>query len=370
MKKGWKIALAIIILTLVLCLLSFLFIRSIPQPPHLEIEIARQHIAEARKNNAHIYAKQLFEDALSDFDSAMAAWKRENERFIILREYEKTITWANKSGELAKKALLQSNAQAATLATELVKKINDLDSLVKEYNTVFTRIPLSAEIRTKISKGKLLLSEAQVAYKKMLYLPAYDKIEQARKMIESSNKNAHDFIRDYFQDFNLWKQWQTETIAESRQKSITVVVVDKFAAKCFVYKNGSLVHEFDAELGKNWIGDKQHRGDFATPEGKYNIVAKKEGRQTKYYKALLINYPNDDDKERFRRNVSNGALPKSSHIGGLIEIHGDGGKGADWTEGCVALTNSDMDKIYKVVKVGTPVTIIGSAASLNTIFRK
>ena len=57
-------------------------------------------------------------------------------------------------------------------------------------------------------------------------------------------------------------------------------------------------------------------------------------------------------------------------IGGLIEIHGNGGKGIDWTEGCVALTDREMDTVFKIVRVGTPVTIIGSMVDLKDLLDK
>ena len=57
-------------------------------------------------------------------------------------------------------------------------------------------------------------------------------------------------------------------------------------------------------------------------------------------------------------------------MGGLIEIHGNGGKGIDWTEGCIALTDTEMDVVFKLVKVGTPVTIIGSMVELKDVMDK
>jgi murein L,D-transpeptidase YafK len=109
------------------------------------------------------------------------------------------------------------------------------------------------------------------------------------------------------------------------------------------------------------MGDKQQRGDRATPEGRYSITTKKSAGQTTYYRALAINYPNADDLARFKKAVKSGALPPGANPGGLIEIHGSGGKGAHWTEGCVALKNEDMRVLFERVSVGTPVTIVGSS---------
>ena len=89
--------------------------------------------------------------------------------------------------------------------------------------------------------------------------------------------------------------------------------------------------------------------------------------KTKYYKAFLLDYPNDEDTARFKAEIAKGSLPASAKIGGLIEIHGNGGKGIDWTEGCVALTDREMDLVYKIVKVGTPVTIVGSMVDLKIL---
>jgi hypothetical protein len=72
----------------------------------------------------------------------------------------------------------------------------------------------------------------------------------------------------------------------------------------------------------------------------------------------------------FKKEVAKGTLPSSAKIGGLIEIHGNGGKGIDWTEGCIALTDKEMDLVYKILKVGTPVTIVGSTVDLQSILNR
>jgi len=134
--------------------------------------------------------------------------------------------------------------------------------------------------------------------------------------------------------------------------------------KAYLYYNGKLSKEYDVEFGRNWIGDKHYAGDKATPEGMYKVIKKKSSGDSKYYKAMLINYPNDEDLALFNMNKRQGTISKNTRIGGLIEIHGEGGKGDDWTSGCVALTNSEIDELFSMVAVGTPVTIIGSRISL------
>jgi murein L,D-transpeptidase YafK len=134
-----------------------------------------------------------------------------------------------------------------------------------------------------------------------------------------------------------------------------------------LYLDGVKKYDFEAELGRNWVGDKKRMGDKATPEGVYKIVKKYQGRETAYYKALSLDYPNPDDKARFQSLISNGSIPAFSKIGSGIEIHGGGGKGVDWTEGCIALKDSEIDVIFNLVDPGTSVTIVGSTKSLDEI---
>jgi murein L,D-transpeptidase YafK len=78
-----------------------------------------------------------------------------------------------------------------------------------------------------------------------------------------------------------------------------------------------------------------------------------------FHKALLLDYPNAEDQVEFNRAQRTSQLPRTALIGGLIEIHGEGGQGRDWTRGCVALTNRDIDDLFARVAVGTPVVIVG-----------
>ena len=165
----------------------------------------------------------------------------------------------------------------------------------------------------------------------------------------------------------MWRNWTGKTINEWKKNRDYSIIIDKFSRKLFIYFSGIRKWEFEAELGKNWVGDKRVMGDNATPEGMYKITKKFNSRKTNYYKALLLDYPNDEDMARFKSEVARGSLPSSAKIGGLIEIHGNGGKGIDWTEGCIALTDSEMDQVFKIVKVGTPVTIVGSMIELQYI---
>ena len=140
------------------------------------------------------------------------------------------------------------------------------------------------------------------------------------------------------------------------EKADSVLVI-KSESKLYLNKNGIVLKEYHVAFGSNPKGHKKQKGDERTPEGKYVLDYKKEN--SSFYKAIHISYPNDDDKKR--------AKEKRVSPGGQIMIHGQkNGFGwlsfitqhFNWTDGCIAVSNSAMDEIWNAVDVGTPVEII------------
>ena len=120
--------------------------------------------------------------------------------------------------------------------------------------------------------------------------------------------------------------------------------------------NGKVIRTYHVALGKGGLAPKRTEGDARTPEGHYTIDMR--NAQSHYHKALHISYPNANDR---RLATALGAQP-----GGAIMIHGlPNGMGAigskhllyDWTLGCVAVTDQEIDEIWKLVPTGTPVEI-------------
>jgi lipoprotein-anchoring transpeptidase ErfK/SrfK len=74
---------------------------------------------------------------------------------------------------------------------------------------------------------------------------------------------------------------------------------------------------------------------------------------------MMLDYPNAEDRREFDAAKRAGRISRNARIGHLIEIHGNGGRDEDWTQGCVALSDRDIDDLYARVSVGTPVTIVG-----------
>lgn len=136
-----------------------------------------------------------------------------------------------------------------------------------------------------------------------------------------------------------------------------LVRVWKAERKLQVLAQGKVVHEFKMVLGPNPLGHKQQEGDGKTPEGSYILDFKKPN--SAFYKAIHVSYPNAQDLAAAKkRGVS---------AGGQIMIHGQpNGLGMfaaitqqrDWTAGCIALTNEDMDVLWQVVHVPMRIEIL------------
>ena len=135
--------------------------------------------------------------------------------------------------------------------------------------------------------------------------------------------------------------------------------MEKLRRRCVVVQNRRVVARYQADFGRNGLADKVHAGDGATPEGRYRVTKKNGG--SRYYKALMLDYPNLEDLAQYSEAKRKGLVPRGRGPGGLIEIHGNGGRESDWTDGCIALRNSDMDELFRTAGVGTPIIIVGAA---------
>lgn len=365
MGKPWWHILLLSGITLLISLTVFLLFWPIPPPPVSEMKYARETLIMARRNNADIYSQDYYREALNYYDSAMANWRDENKRFIYKRNYDKVVTYAGLS---SKKALLASEISlnnSANLSMKLVLDLKEIDDLIGMLNDRFYNYPLKSEIRNNISTGKMLAAEARVAFNEKKYMVADEAVRKSKHLLASSYDYADTHLRDYFKSYPQWKEWIDSTIAVSSENKEYSVIIDKFSHRFIIYLDGEKISEFKAELSENWIGDKRRRGDKKTPEGMYRIIKIIEDDSTGYHKALLLDYPNAEDTVNFRHEIRMGTLSPSSMIGEKIEIHGEGGRGADWTSGCIALRNRDIDSVFKYVGIGTPVTIVGSMYNLR-----
>ncbi len=137
---------------------------------------------------------------------------------------------------------------------------------------------------------------------------------------------------------------------------VTGIVVEKEKRIMTVFNGRKALKIYRIALGGNPVGHKEQEGDSRTPEGRYIIDAKNPN--SSFHLSLHVSYPNKTDRQNARRK---GVSP-----GGAIMIHGSpGGLGTlnalgfytDWTAGCIAVSNEEIEEIFAAVKIGTPILI-------------
>ncbi len=144
--------------------------------------------------------------------------------------------------------------------------------------------------------------------------------------------------------------------SSERKGIVDKVVVNKRNHQMFLMFKDKVIKKFWIALSDHPVGKKQFEGDRRTPEGTYTLDYIKNN--SNYYKAFHISYPNAKDIANAR---AHGARP-----GGMIMVHGQPASGGkyqetvqrtDWTNGCIALLNPDLDQFISMVDVGTPIVI-------------
>lgn len=144
--------------------------------------------------------------------------------------------------------------------------------------------------------------------------------------------------------------------AEAREGKADRIVIDKSERSLILMQGDRPLRRYDVALGAAPKGAKQFEGDQRTPEGLYRIDFR--NADSGFHKALRISYPSEADRMR--------ALEAGLDPGGQIMIHGlkngqawlgERHRADDWTDGCIAVTNAEIDEIWSLVDLGTPVEI-------------
>jgi len=265
----------------------------------------------------------------------------------------------------ALKSTIQSRVSAK--ASSLVQSAGAVRRRLRTLDDLTLSLVERGEARKRLTRASLALVEADALIKKARFDEAAARLDQASSLAAEAERAVVSHISRYLDPAQVrsWKQAAEDTVADSKKRGVTVLIVSKLERRLSVYRNGSLYRTYEVGLGFNGLADKRYAGDNATPEGRYTIVRKIPS--SLYYKALLINYPNDDDRRWFAREKALGKIPQSVGIGGDVEIHGGGQDSL--TRGCVSLDNNKMDELYDLVGVGTPITIIGTMELENYVIK-
>jgi len=326
------------------------------------VEIQEDNLWRA---GAEIYAADEYKFYKTAVRDAREHLIKENNKFVWFRNYDavqKEFSDILLHGrQLLEKIEDVKRAKSNNILAQVkyfqqrVATLKDASSLINE----------GISSRTPLMKAGLLLDETLRLHADGKYIEAEEILKTIPGHLRDARERISPILGRYTNTSQIkrWRIWANETIERSRNSGSYAIVVNKVDKKLILYKAGQPFRMYPVGLGKNGYTDKLHAGDKATPEGQYYIISKKS--RSKFYKALVINYPNDEDRRQFIMAKKKGIISRRVGIGGLIEIHGGGSEGI--TDGCISLENAHIDELFHLVDVGTPVTIVGAMEYSNHI---
>lgn len=163
------------------------------------------------------------------------------------------------------------------------------------------------------------------------------------------------------------KPVSTYTVTKAKKRaSLPVapvsIVIDKSDYELQVFDAQGWYATYPVVFGNSSLADKKMEGDRCTPEGTFRIVSKRP--HEKWNRMMLLDFPTAPDLQKFKERKQRGEVPQNARLGGGIGIHGTWphdefmvDRYNNWTNGCIALKNEDVQEIYNYIQLGTPVTI-------------
>lgn len=330
------------------------------EPPRFTREAAQRAIAEARGRGASRWAPDAMLQAEAAYRQSLLENRVQEVRFLLLRDFRKARVAFDLAEAKARRAAEEAERRKKEAREQSAASLAQAERNVALAEDVADQMHLGPYERRLLHRARTMLAEAAILHQAEEYALASDRSRAAEEAAAQVGSRAAE-AASRFLDRGLLAKWRAmvaATVAWSGESGAPAIVVVKDRNTLTLYDGGKPVKTYRVDLGYRSVSDKLRAGDAATPEGRYRIVARKP--RSTYYKALLLDYPNEEDRAEFERLRRRGHLPRGAMPGGLIEIHGEGGRGKDWTRGCLALSNRDMDDLFGRVGVGTPVTIVGS----------
>lgn len=351
---------------LIAVILSLLVLAGCSEPPlPAEVDLAVKQDQDLWKVGVPKYAPREYEEYAATLRAGQELLTTERSKFIWFQDYDPIAKFFGDiivHGEQVRTAALTAKARETTDLNLQILKIGDRLRVLRN---------LAEEVRDKklstrdLARAETLLNEARGHVKNGDWTKARRAISEASLNVDSAVRATRQRVARFAdgQQISRWRAQVANAIQRSRNSGGYLIVVNKLDRELTLYKSGQQVKTYKAGMGINYLADKLYSGDRATPEGEYRITRKLPA--SKFYKALLINYPNEEDQRRFAEAKRRGEISKRTQIGGLIEIHGGGTEGL--TNGCVALDDRHMLELYNTVDVGTPVVIVGALSANNAL---
>ena len=347
----------------VFCLFLFGCGKEEPVPP--EVNLAQAQELDLWRAGARLYLEAPFAQYQEALNQANANLARIRSQFSWFRNYESVraeFAQLLKQGEELRKEL---DTEKQKRVRRFLERMRGLQEKLRQLGAFTRVINESGASRGSLIRAEVILIEAQGLSDTKQYLAADEKLNDVEAHLTEAEKVINPILSRYQDETQIkkWRKWAKEAIEESKEKGIYAILVIKESKRLLLYKQGGIFKTYRIGLGRNSWSDKRQAKDNATPEGKYRISGKNP--KSRYYKALLINYPNEEDRREFNRDKKRGLLPVAASIGGSIEIHGGGNEGI--TYGCIALDNRQMEELYDLLEVGTPIAIVGALDSSNNL---
>lgn len=327
-----------------------------PAPP--EVELAEILDGDLRGAGAPLLASEAYVAHTATLAVAREVLAQERARFALLRDWDR-VAAHYQAVVAAERALLAQVAEIReSRSRELGARIEAGRARVSLLRALTTHMNEGRLARRSLMRAELALDDAERSLQSGDFDGAEEAAGRSARLKSAAEQALAPVVCRYLDSGQVarWRRHADLAVAESARTGGLVFVVYKFERRMVAYRAGKAWRTYRVGIGMNGLSDKLYVGDKATPEGWYRVSRKLT--QSKFYKALLIDYPNEEDRRRFVLARKRGLVPAGRGIGGNVEIHG-GGKDCI-TEGCVSLDNPAMDEVFAAADVGTPVVIVGA----------
>ena len=261
---------------------------------------SRNLLYKSLMHGAREYFPLEYDDAEYGLDQARRAVNAELAQNWFVRDFTYSSGKLSEAEDKVSSLLIRTARRENGDRIESEAKLRQLEEVLKEGRALLEHTSISTIARQRYTAADLHYKNAKDAFSRNKFGTSLKQAHAGIKNAAKAMETSRSLLSRYSDPALLakWNSWKKKAIESSRTSGVAIVVT-KEKHRLDLYRNGSLSRSFDAELGANSINQKMYAGDRATPEGYYSIIKKKGHGQSKYNCALLINYPNGDDKHRF-----------------------------------------------------------------------
>jgi hypothetical protein len=360
MKGGGRVRLVSALLFVVLAGLAggstWLYVKR-DLPPVDDLMQCRQYLNLVRATAREDEALPVLQSAQENLDRAQVSLDAQYRRLILFRNFDLVRYHIRRARELGGDALTTGRQARLAAVDECQRRLTTLRRSLRTTRALLARMSIKDGALVKLTSAEARLNVADSRLVDHESGEVREILNQAEEEIADASVSIQGNLEGFLTRRAQWNSWIQETISWSQRANDEAVLIDKLNHECYLLRGGRVIDSFPVDLGGEWMSQKIREGDRATPEGRYVVAAL--NRHSRFYMAAMLSYPNESDRSRFVRAKRQGLLPRSARIGGMIEIHGEGGRGLDWTAGCISLCNRDLERLFRYLHVGTPVTVVG-----------